>query len=199
MLFRIWLHQWLGKSLYSVLALIYTSYFQASRSGKKSVSYLNNHNNYKKGKIFSWIEYLHFKYLKVCGEIYWEPLYDLWEITFYDLQSAESFRSLWNVLQMGTLQIFLNLLKIFTAHIMPYKWDLLRSYEFYWLAYWQGLENINCYPYRGVRPPSTKRKKEKDVLIMTLNCIWWWGSSSGHLGSVPLLLGPLWPWIGSTC
>ena len=39
-------------------------------------------------------------------------------------------------------------------------------------AWWQDLKYTNCIPWKGV--PSTK----KGVLGMTLNCIWWWGSSS---------------------
>ena len=36
-------------------------------------------------------------------------------------------------------------------------------------------------PTKGVRPHSPKRR---GIPNMTLNCIWWWGSSSQDLGSV---------------
>ena len=57
---------------------------------------------------------------------------------------------------------------------------------------WWGFKYNDCTPYKGIRP-----SPKMCVLGMTLNCIWWWGSTTGDLGSVeyvslPLLPGPLW-------
>ena len=54
-------------------------------------------------------------------------------------------------------------------------------------------------PGRGVRHSS-----KVGFLCMTLNCIWWWGSSSADLGSVLYLFIEITPrstltWSGSTC
>ena len=45
------------------------------------------------------------------------------------------------------------------------------------------LEFADCIISKGIRPPTLK-KREGVVLGMTLNCVWWWGSSSRDLESV---------------
>ena len=53
------------------------------------------------------------------------------------------------------------------------------------LPYWLGLEYVNYIPCWEVRS-----SPKSSVLGMTLNCIWWWGSSSGGLSLLP---DQLWP------
>ena len=60
----------------------------------------------------------------------------------------------------------------------------------------QDLEYTKCVLCRGViSPPHTLKKR--DVLGMTLNCIWWWGSRSWDLQSVEFLFIAITPQIKS--
>ena len=53
--------------------------------------------------------------------------------------------------------------------------EIKKSLNIIWPC-WQGLEYIDCIPCE--RPPA------RGVLVIIINCIPWWGSSSGDLGSV---------------
>ena len=60
-------------------------------------------------------------------------------------------------------------------------------------------KDADCFPCCGVRTPS-----KRDVLNMTLNCIWWWGSSSvdpisGEYVFIGITLKSIWIRNDSTC
>ena len=71
-------------------------------------------------------------------------------------------------------------------------WDIFKNQLLPWFIYdslWDicifhclvDLEYADFIPCRQIRWSSQKKKK-MCVLGMTLNCIWWWGSSSGECG-----------------
>ena len=60
------------------------------------------------------------------------------------------------------------------------------------------LEYADVIPFKVLKRLLLPEKK-RVVLSMTLNCNWWWGSSSGNLGNVeyplPLVSDLLWPGV----
>ena len=57
-----------------------------------------------------------------------------------------------------------------------------------------GLEYTEHILCRQIRLPH-----KRHVLVMTLNCIWWWGSSSRDLGSMEYFFIPIVSWSTQTC